>query len=83
MKDMFVGVCTWTSYIFAMFEWQKAFLNIKRFTHISCVSVAQWKSVRLEIWGTEVRAPSVLNRFWQMMQGSRKIKFVEKYVIYA
>ncbi len=30
--DMFVGICTWTSYIFAMFEWQKAFLNIKSFT---------------------------------------------------
>ncbi len=39
---MFAGICTLISYIFVIFEWQKAFLTVKIFASLSCVSVAQW-----------------------------------------
>jgi hypothetical protein len=37
---MFGGICT--LHIFAIFEWQKAFLNIKNLAILNMASVAQW-----------------------------------------
>jgi hypothetical protein len=47
------------------------------------VVVAQWYSVRLEICGTLDRIPRVCLPFLTDDRGSRKIKFVEIYVIYS